>query len=614
MAGAVDIDLRHLFDPVVRPLAYDAPTLQEIRYWRDQAVNDWDQLDDDMEQDELLYLQEFDITTPLGHERFAVKTGSAPSDVDGAIDSITPADIQVRVIPARGTRPHEELADLLSRWGLALIRDWRRLKDIIRISAGDSAIRHVAVGRVLWDSSKEDRNPIVLQRRNPRFVRWRESEEDGTLLVVVERYETTVLEARRTFGSGAWGEEVEDNVAVILSGKLPDLKVWVDDVWTEKHRAIFIEDRPVFSEESETPGVMEHGYREIPYIIAPFRELPFEEPHRKYRGMLSNSRELYPLESNVLGMQVSMLATNAWRTWVGWTRDGREIKVLPGTFLTIMEQAGEYIRMLEGQPVPPELLQTSAVIDSLIQRNGVAQGPRSQEGTRSAQQVWAIQSIRQLKIESAKDAMIRYMNRALYLAACHLQDCGGGKSVTLPSNSRKDNGKYYGMVSVKAEDVKGYEEAFDVSFGRRLDPALIEQAKSLANLATNKWMPMRTSWEMSGLTDSPEIWHDLLILESVESLPFMLEIAGLMECALHFGKDSPEYAMLAQKIMENRQQQAIGAPGAPTQGMSASSSPKGPAMAAGAMPQISAGTDTTGAHPAQPPTNIPTPSAGGLGV
>ena len=154
-------------------------------------------------------------------------------------------------------------------------------------------------------------------------------------------------------------------------------------------------------------GVAEHGYPELPYVIVPFRELTFDDMERRYRGMLTNAAGLYPIESNVLTMQVWMLAINAWRTYLGWTKDGREIQIRPGQYIPIDQRIGEYLQMLEGQPVPDELLQTNSVVDNYIQRNGVAQGPRSAEGTRSAQQLWAIQSMRTLKIESAKDALVR---------------------------------------------------------------------------------------------------------------------------------------------------------------------------------------------------------------
>jgi hypothetical protein len=302
----------------------------------------------------------------------------------------------------------------------------------------------------------------------------------------------------------------------------------VDDVWQGRWRCLILNDIPLFpvGGDGEFRGVVEHGYPEIPYLIAPFRELTFDDMERRYRGMLTNAAGLYPIESNVLTMQVWMLAINAWRTYLGWTKDGRQIEIRPGQYIPMDQRIGEYLTMLEGQPVPDELLRTTAVMDSYIQRNGVAQGPRSAEGTRSAQQLWAVQSMRTLKIESAKDALTRMLTRSLELAAEELELMLGDR-LTLPVPGKTKEGEDMGEVTVKPEDIDGYWEGFEVSLGRRLDPALLEQWKALQALQANKWIPHRQSIELSGATDNPQEWLDELVREAVDALPFVIEQVGL---------------------------------------------------------------------------------------
>src|SRR5215471_16114032 len=179
---------------------------------------------------------------------------------------------------------------------------------------------------------------------------------------------------------------------------------------------------------------------------------------RRCRGMLTNAAGLYPIESNVLTMQVWMLAINAWRTYLGWTKDGREIQIRPGQYIPMDQRIGEYLQMLEGQPVPDELLRTTAVMDSYIQRNGVAQGPRSAEGTRSAQQLWAVQSMRTLKIESAKDALTRLLERSLELASMQLELMLGDK-LTLPVPGKTKDGEDMGEVTEKPGGTNAFEVA-----------------------------------------------------------------------------------------------------------------------------------------------------------
>jgi hypothetical protein len=402
----------------------------------------------------------------------------------------------------------------------------------------------------IWEVRHRRRTPILFQVRSPRATRWREDDQ-GELLVVVEHYLTTVIEAQTTL-EPVYGDRVYD----CLTGLEPTAQVWVDDVWQGKWRCLILNDLPVFKPyEGIDRGVQEHGYGEIPYVIAPFRELTFEEMEKKYRGMLSNASGLYPIESNVLTMQVWMLAINAWRTYLGWTKDGRNLEIKPGQYIPIDERVGEYLKMLEGQPVPDELLQTTAVMDSYIQRNGVAQGPRSAEGTRSAQQLWAVQSMRTLKIESAKDSMVRGLERSLELAAMMVEKNLQGR-LTMPVPGKTRDGEDMGEVTLDPEDIDGYWDGFEVSLGRRLDPALLEQWKALAGLAQQKWMPDRVSIEMSGATDNPQEWIDEKVREAVDALPFILEEIGLERVKNWFGEDSDRFIALSQRLQQQRTQQS----------------------------------------------------------
>jgi len=579
----------------------DRPTYEEVRYWRDHLNAEWGNLDSSMEDEEDLYFQTFDVESPGG--RLAVKTGSAPSDADAAIDSLVPPDVSVRVRPARARQKYRNQADKLTRFGKALIHAWRKQKDVLRQLPTDMVIRRVGVFRImvdrsLWprrpegleahgpmperdeDEPEEDyllrvdewqaadpeevwevrnrrKNPILFQRRDPRVCRWREA-EDGELLVVIEHYQTSKTEAMHAFAR-------YPDTAYVLRSRMPDELVWVDDIWIGRYRCLLLDDYPLFDVGGSGPyrGVAEHGYPEMPYVIVPFRELTFDDMERRYRGMLTNAAGLYPIESNVLTMQIWMLAINAWRTYLGWTKDGREIQIRPGQYIPIDQRIGEYLQMLEGQPVPDELLQTTSVVDQYIQRNGVAQGPRSAEGTRSAQQLWAIQSMRTLKIESAKDSLTRAIGRALELAAMQLEICLQD-SLTLPVPGKDRNGEDLGEVTVRPEDIDGYWDGFEVSLGRRLDPAILEQWKALQALQANKWMPHRQSIELSGATDNPQEWLDEMVREAVDALPFVIEQVGLERIKNWFGEDSERFIALSQKLME--QQQAQRSPMAPQGG------------------------------------------------
>jgi hypothetical protein len=562
-------------------------TVQACKEWALALESEWGAgasgtFQKGLDREEQLYFQDFGVQVPEGAP--GVKTGSAPADADAAVDSITPYDVQIFVRPARAKKKYATQADVLTRFGHGLLFDWRRPVDLFALLSFDMVVRRVAIARVLYDDtvwaarddtrhageSDEDyadrqddwdvrhrwQNPIVLERRSPRFTKWRRTER-GQLLCVTETYQITIAEARATF---AEDEAMQDRLRQITQGMEPHQSVEVQDIWVGAHRCILVRDMEVFPE-----GVREHGYPEIPYVIMPFRETSFEAPGDRYRGMLTNAGGLYEAESQLLSMHMAQLAWNAWRTWTGWVGDeNKDVVIKPGDFLHIDRRKGHYIEMLQGEAVPPELAQTVGMLDTFLQRNSVAGGPRGgADGTRSAQQVWAIQSQRQLKLEPGKQAFRQGVQDMLRLAAIILETMCP-EPLTLPLPGRDQAGEPRGEVTVKPGDINGYYNGFEVNFGRRLDPALLEQAKALQVFATNNWMPLHESWRLSGLTDNPQEWEDMLLQQNIERLPWVIELAALTMCKAYFGKDSPEYLRLMEKIEE--QQPGGGAPGGPPTG------------------------------------------------
>jgi len=576
------------------------PTAQQMLLWASQLQGEWGGKEGSgsftqaVEEEKQVYFQQFDLVGPGGG--FGIKSGSAPSDADAAIDSLVPDDILISVKPARARERYRQQATKLSLFGRGVIAAWRKKRDVIRLLASDIVIRRVGVSRVLFDDTlwpampkdledvpdddaevsaaqwakskirwavkNRKKFPVVFERRDPRFVRWRESDA-GDLLVVVEEYETPALEAQVAFGHFPEATRI---IGDVLKG--PNLTLHVKDVWYGAYRAIFINEQPIFPiGKGESRGVAPHGYAEIPYVIVPFRELPFENANERYRGMLSNAKELYQAESLVLTMTIELLKWNAWRTWIYWKNGQHDpLEVTPGTAIPINEQAGEYIKMLEGTSVPPEVFNVIQTVDSYIQRNGVAQGPRTAEGTRSAQQLWGIQALRQLKIDSPKDNLQRGLQKALALAARIVEEMIE-EPVILPVPGKDREGNDYGEVVVRPDDIDGYWEGFEVAFSRRLDPALIEQAKALQALATNNWMPMVESWRLSGLCDDPQLWEDLLLLQSTDRLPVVLELSALERIRSWYGEDDEKYVAVKEAVLEGiRKRQGGGGPAQPPEG------------------------------------------------
>lgn len=556
-------------------------TLDDARAWRDIMSTDWStsvgpegNLESQMEKEEKAYFQRFDSKAPK--QQWVVKTGSAPADCDAAIDTLTPTEIMVKVRPARAKQTYQDQADKLTRWALAMFHAWRNKKDPVRQVVTDMVIRRVGVARVMyddrlwpskpseitadglddWEAMYRRKVPIVFERRSPKYCRWREDEE-GNPLVVVEEYPTSVIEAKLALSGYS-------SVARILKGKEPTDEVTVSDIWVEGYRCMLLDDLPIFPGK----GIHLHGYKQIPYIIFPFREMTFEDPGSKYRGLLTNALSLYEIESEVLTAETWMLMFLAWRTWMGHFVGGnKKIEVVPGQFIDVDRNRGEYLEILEGHPTPPELLQFASVIDSFIQRNGVSQGPRSVEGTRSGAQVWAIQSQRELRLESAKQALERGLERALELAAMILET-KVGESMTLPIPGRDKDGQDRGQVIVGPKDIGGYWDAFDVSFGRRLDPAMLEQMVRLQGLAEKNWMPWEDSVEMSGATDVVSEWKEKLTLQQIDSQPMLNQLAALKQIEKWHGKDSDYYQVAVQMLMSMAKAPSPQGPGSAPPGTS----------------------------------------------
>lgn len=582
----------------------ERPLEIEFRAWADALSGEFADLHREQEAEEHVYFQQFAVFTPDTAGAIqpvqAVKTGSAPADADAMMDSLVPPKIQITCKPRRGREKHRKQARKLALAGAAILESWRRRKDVLQQLAADMVIQRVAVARVVYDralwppypadfqheparsegeddetyadrlaqfeESREDwelshrkKWPIRFERRNPRTTRWRQDESSGELLVVAERYSTTALEALQTFRGYKEAREYLQQFK-----DTPSQPVTVTDVWYGRWRCMYLDEVPIFPDAAG--HVLPHGYACIPYLIAAFRELPFDEPNKKYRGGLTNAASLYPLESNVLTMHVAILAWNAWRTWVGWTADGRDFDVIPGQYIPIDKRKQEYLEMLSGEAVPPELLQTSATVDQYVQRNGVAQGPRTSEGTRSAQQLWAIQAMRAIKIERAKAALSMLVSAAIGYALMMVEQ-NIKEKITLPSDSRDEEGQEIGEVSFGPADIQGYWDGIRANFVTRLDPAVLEQAKALMALSQNNFMPWNAAVEMSGMTDNPQAWEDDIFREKAERSPLLIDVVTLEKLVDYYGEEHPWVKRAEEKIFAQGGGQGGNKPMQPTNPM-----------------------------------------------
>lgn len=560
------------------------PSFPEMLQWRDELNSNWesgtsntDSLDDQQEADEALYFQNYDVTAIDG-DPYAARTGSAPEDVDSTVDSLVPSRILVKVVPPGGTDAAKKKADRIRRAGQAVLEAWRRPKDEIRNVVVDMVHRRYAVARVMFDerlwsadptkltaAQKQkdvadwkkyhfDELPIVLDRRPARYVRWREHR--GKMILVVEDYWTSVLEAKQQFWQFPEAQQ-------ILNQKNIFDNVRVSDVWYQDWRTLALDDRSIFESDD---GVLEHGYDEIPYAVAPFRELAtFDEPGKRFRGPLSNAEGLYPAESRVLSMQLTMLAFNAWRTHVGHTVDGREIRIIPGHYIDIDRNRGEYLELLRGDPVPDELLRTESVIDQLIQRNSSSASARSTDNARSAQQLYAAQALRGLKTEPARNALGLFIEKCLKLVMMEI-DTIVGEPISLPYPVKSKDSDF-GLVTIGPKNIAGYWGGFRISFGKRLDPASLEQAKVLQGWSQNKWISWETSHELAEVLEDIAHEEEMMVLEATDRLPFMIETAAAEQVSNYYGAESWQYQTIKTQIeqgrIEQQKQSGTGSPPAP---------------------------------------------------
>lgn len=579
------------------------PTFEECLEWARTLPSDFEEFRKELAYEESLYFQTFPIDAPFG--RMGVKTGSAPADVDAAIDLLTPKTIDVKWRPLRKKDRYIKKAAKLEKAAKGLMHHIRRPKDKLRAGISDMTIHRVGVMRMLWDddawpeepkklpevkperhedeteaeynerilvpmdpedreywqATKRRKNPLVLEQRPVMDCAWKEHDDD--LMVVVESKIITVLEAKATFKY----ETVDD----ICRGKSLNDVLVNHDVWFGAYRCIILDDRPVFplDMDNEYRGVAAHGYPSMPYLIAGFRELPFSEPHKRFRGLLTNAAQLYPAESQIYTMNLWMLGWNAWRTWAGHFRDkNKNPQIVPGQFIPIDKRAGEYLEMLQGQPVPPELLQMAMQFGAMIARNGLQSGPAAGENSRSAAQLWAQQSVKQLKIEAATQAA-QLMVEQMISNAFELMEARMGPNdhivIPVPGKDAK-TGEIDGEIELSIKDIDGDWDGATVSFGSRIDPALLEQWSRVANLVANKFLPKKMGWELAGTPYTPAELQDQLYLEATDELPFMVADAALERYRQYYGEESERYQRLYKKMYPPNEPGPDGEPQAPAAG------------------------------------------------
>jgi hypothetical protein len=545
-------------------------------------TGEWSGLDAAQTYEEKLYFQDTKNIEHYRGER-AIKTGSAPSDAEGAIDTLTPEQVQIKITKPRDTDRWQKTADKRVRFATGLLHDWRTPRDLIRLVSSDQVVRRTGVARVLWDRRRwpdhpagwkgetEDfrdewelrhrtKCPIVFEARNPRYVRWKDL-QDGTLLSVVEHYPLSVPDAKVIFAQ-------YPRAVQILKGysNTANQIVWVDDLWIGEYRCILLEDQPILTQlggNAQYQGVMKSPYPEIPYIMVPYREMNFENPAERYRGMLTNSGDLYLHEAEVLGMITQMVRFNSWRTWKGYFHDFEktQIEVIPGTVLQVKKHQNEYIEPMTGETFPPDLMAPMQMYEGYIGRNSVVTGgSASGEQNRSAQQAWANMAIRQLKLNPARQSLQTGVSQALRLAtvigSLFLED----ETLVLPLPGRDEKGKDRGSVSIKASDLENYPDCYTVKFGAPVDPARIELAKALFTFANNNAMPLRTAIEMSGLTEVAQDWIDDLRGQRIESVPGFAELAALEQLEDYYEDDPEKMAIFKMFLMQQKQGPGGGGP------------------------------------------------------
>jgi hypothetical protein len=136
--------------------------------------------------------------------------------------------------------------------------------------------------------------------------------------------------------------------------------------------------------------------------------------------------------------------------------------------------------------------------------------------------------------------------------------------LTLPLPGRDEQGNERGQVSIRAADLKDYADCYEVTFGSRPDPALIELNKSLMAFSQGGYMPIRTAIEMGGLTDVAQDWLDEMRRQKLENLPGQAELAAIKQYENYYGPNSEEVLALKQLMQQQHQGQGGGQP--PQQG------------------------------------------------
>lgn len=581
----------------------DKPTLEECKRWVMALDGEFGGFQAGIGFEEAVYYQSFSIDTRVNSDGSVVApvmTGSAPSDADAAIDSLTPSDMLIKVRPARNAVKYRTQAEKLRKFAAALWHAWRKNKDALRMVAADMVIRRVGIGRVLiddslwpdlpddmadepeqdddeaddvyatrvedWDERRTDweakhrrKSPIILEHRDPRNVRWRENSQ-GDLLVVVEAYYTTVLEARQAFAR-------YPAIANILPpGRDENELVRVTDVWHNRYRCLMVEDKPLFPVHVGTPfeGVQRHFYSEIPYAIAAYREIPATLPGDRYRGGLTNTADLYPYESETVTMALEIMRWMAWRTYVGHTFEARDIPMEPGLMIDMDKDRNEYIEVLEGTAIPPEILQMAATMQGLIQRNGRA-NPANNTTARSAQQLMALNAEQEKKLDCPRQSLQRWCERVTSLAAMELEQNLDGRLV-LPVPGHDHEGNDFGEMTITPKDVNGYYDGFEINFSRRLDPAVLEVNKALMGMAQNNYISQRKALELGALVDDPQAELDELLDQATEKQPWMISLLSLKRVEQWYGDDSWQYKIALSMYLQSQQGKQGGQPGGPQGG------------------------------------------------
>lgn len=601
------------------------PTLAEVRQWRDSLVGNWGLGSDrgisgSVAGEEALYFQNYEIEVFKGQR--AIKTGSAPSDAEGAMDALIPSNVQIRCRPARRTEKYRQIAEKRLRFAQGLVHGWRTPKDLLALVVADQVVRRVGVGRVLWDQRLwpehpddwrtmtaaertswdlryRNRSPLTFEVRNPRYVGW-EDLQDGTLIAVVEHYPVSAPEARVLFSRYPRAKQI------LAAYTTPDATVWVDDVWVGEYRCLMLQDEPLFTggvfgaSRGAHSGVVKSLYPEIPYVIFPFRELNFASPHDRYRGMLTNAGDLYRYESEMMGMVQQLMRWNSWRTWIGYFQGMEKeegVEIHPGEMIQVRKHMNEYLEMLTGESFPPDILQGIQMYDAFITRNSVAGGAPMPGENRSAQQVWATQSLRQLKLERARTADQTGLAQALRLATViGATFLGENEALTLPLPGRDDDGEALAEVTIRGADLRDYPDCYEVSFGVRIDPAIVELNKALAGFAQMNFIDQRRALEMGGMVESAQEVLDDLDIQATENLPFMKAMFALRRAKQWWGEDSDEYLMLKQVLggeLERMVQQSVGGAAPPA----APGAMPGAPPTGGAMPPNPVGMNVPGSLP-----------------